>query len=876
MALNIWTQASGYSLGSFPENTQQEISLPVSSSSGITFKVISGELPPGLRLVGNKIKGSAYQVPRITTYEFCIRASAVAGISDRTFKITIEGESVPFFTTPAGPLDVNLPQQFFVLDSSYVNYQIEAYNTYTPYNNNIKFFIASGEGSLPPGLRLSESGLIYGLVEPAYSLKPVDGDGSFDNTYYDTVAFDFGQRPTNGYDSYSFDLVTFDYSLKAKAPKKLNRNYGFTVTITDGDNVEKRNFSIFVVGDDYFRADNETILNGTGLFTADNTYLRNPIWLTPSDLGTYRANNYVTVILDTYDIYDVFYDLEIVNAEVSMTSIKKTLTDNVIGGTKITIKNPSAIPQYGQYICFNNIIVGATSQPHQISAVTSLGNNEYRLTVVQPLEVDIPNNLFFYSGSLSQLPPGMSFDENTAEIFGVVPYQPAITKEYKFTASAWRLATSGEQARTPRVFTIKLQGEIESFITWVTPSDLGTANANFVSTLKVEATSTISTATILYTLESGRLPPGLSLAVDGEIIGKVTQYPTATSNGLTYFDLSTTPTSFDGGSTTFDYEYVFTVKAQDQLVYSATTRTFKIKIDTPNELVYSNITTKPFLNKTQRNYWKEFINDTTVFTPTSIYRPNDPNFGIQTTLSMMIYAGIETSDAAKYISAMGLNHKKKRFQFGSVKKATAILPGTRTEVYEVIYVEMIDPLEPGGKRLPSSIVYSPEPSLRTIDRNDDFYQPGYVKPNPTKDARMGQLGLDTGRLDPLLLSIDSAGYDTSTQAGESYFPNSISIWRERIKKWEDDAGNGLASERNYLPLWMRSIQPGDNQELDFQLAVPLCYCKIGAADDILLNIKFSGFDFKLLDYTVDRYIIDSVKGETADKYLVFKNDRITV
>jgi hypothetical protein len=75
---------------------------------------------------------------------------------------------------------------------------------------------------------------------------------------------------------------------------------------------------------------------------------------------------------------------------------------------------------------------------------------------------------------------------------------------------------------------------------------------------------------------------------------------------------------------------------------------------------------------------------------------------------------------------------------------------------------------------------------------------------------------------------------------------------------------------------MRSIQPGGNQELDFQLAVPLCYCKVGTADDILLNIKFSGFDFKLLDYTVDRYTIDSVKGQSQDKYLVFKNDRITV
>ena len=39
----------------------------------------------------------------------------------------------------------------------------------------------------------------------------------------------------------------------------------------------------------------------TGLFTADNTYLRAPVWLTPSDLGYRRANNYVTLFLDVYD-----------------------------------------------------------------------------------------------------------------------------------------------------------------------------------------------------------------------------------------------------------------------------------------------------------------------------------------------------------------------------------------------------------------------------------------------------------------------------------------------------------------------------------------------------------------------------------------------
>jgi hypothetical protein len=49
---------------------------------------------------------------------------------------------------------------------------------------------------------------------------------------------------------------------------------------------------------------------------------------------------------------------------------------------------------------------------------------------------------------------------------------------------------------------------------------------------------------------------------------------------------------------------------------------------------------------------------------------------------------------------------------------------------------------------------------------------------------------------------------------------------------------------------------------------------------IILNIKnyakTNDFNFNKLDYTADRYIIDSVEGYTQDKYLVFRNDRITL
>ena len=81
-------------------------------------------------------------------------------------------------------------------------------------------------------------------------------------------------------------------------PKKLNRHYDFKVSVSDGLAIVKRNFTIFVVGEDFLRADNIVVQVATGVFTADNTYVRTPIWITPGDFGFRRANNYVTLFLE--------------------------------------------------------------------------------------------------------------------------------------------------------------------------------------------------------------------------------------------------------------------------------------------------------------------------------------------------------------------------------------------------------------------------------------------------------------------------------------------------------------------------------------------------------------------------------------------------
>jgi hypothetical protein len=833
MTLNVWTQRSGYSLGSYPEREMFNVVLPVTSDAGVKYSVISGKLPDGLRIQGNHIVGTPYEVPRTTNFTFCIRASLNGSISDRTLTLEITSANGPEFVTPAGELPIGPSQQLFTLDSSYIDFQIEVTDLNLSSTQHLSFFISRDDGELPPGLVLTKDGRIVGFVQPALSIKPEDGSGTYDESIYDAVAYDFAFRPSNGYDSYIYDNVFYDYNTPTTPPKKLNRNYEFYVSVSDGDAVIKRKFDIFVVGDDYFRADNTFL---SGLFTADVTYLRKPIWLTPSYLGTYRANNYITIPLETYDTENIINTLETLN----------------------------------------------------------------------------PDN------STSTLPPGMLFDVNTSEIYGAVPYQPAITTTYKFTITSTRFSDKLETASSSRTFTINVIGEIDSVINWDTAADLGKINANFVSTLSVKATSSITDSTILYSLIDGALPPGLTLDLDGEIVGKVNQFgdftegsflsfldaehatsgytvivdggdafsinltpldgnpnPGTSSPGLTrFYDLVNGQpvfTTFDGGSTTVDRVYTFTIQARDQFGISATTRKFTLTVLTPNTILYSNIRVKPFLKNTidawandgisQRDRFKEFIYDTNIFTPSSIYRTNDPNFGLHTDLSMIIYAGIETTQAAAYVGAIGLNHKKKRFQFGSIKTSTAYVPGTKTAVYEVIYLEMIDPLEPNGKRLPSSIKTSKiKNNTITVDGDISFWS------NNINTMRID--APNANRPDPII-TVDSQGYFASNPNPNTYFPNSVTNWQERI----DAIG---PSERNYLPLWMRSIQPGTKEELGFKLAVPLCYCKVGKSADILLNIKHSGFDFSLIDYTVDRYIIDSVEGTNADKYLVFKNDRITL
>ena len=62
----------------------------------------------------------------------------------------------------------------------------------------------------------------------------------------------------------------------------------------------------------------------------------------------------------------------------------------------------------------------------------------------------------------------------------------------------------------------------------------------------------------------------------------------------------------------------------------------------------------------------------------------------RTQIKALAYAGIETKDIRDFVLT-AKNPLRKQYKFGEVKKAIAKATGTNDVVYEVIYVDLIDP-----------------------------------------------------------------------------------------------------------------------------------------------------------------------------------------
>ena len=809
-----WVTPAG-SLGIIVERNTLEIPVLATSSSGaITYSLIAGRLPRGLRLTNNVIKGSPVEVRRFTDYRFVIRANDGVDIEDRTFSISVDGSDVPYWVTQQGFLRVGQNNAYFVLDNAYVEFQLEADDTDINAGDSLEYYLVPVGGELPPGLSLSRTGLISGFTDPIFAVDySATQTGAYDTAAFDILPLDRPEARSNGFDSFLYDNVTFDYNEPSRAPRRLSRFYTFIVAVSDGVNEVRRVFRIYVVTEEFLQADNSILPVDTNLFQADATGDRVPLWITESNLGRFRADNYITIYLDVYD----------------PVSLSGTIT--------------------------------------------------YFLLATNP------------DGSASVIPPGLVLDTITGELAGRVPYQAAITKTYQFTMQAVNFPSSladinytivGDWASTriykeneavrylgfvyiclqenrnvvpvdgttwelgvataEKTFTVDIIGEIESAIQWISPTDIGTIKPNQPSTINVLAESLLYGNKVVYELYSGSLPPGLSLLSTGIIQGKVKQFADSQGPGLTrFFDRDsslvdstgtvTFNTTFDGDTTSFGKKFIFKIKARDTAQFAENIKEFFINVISSTEKTFANLYLKAFQTKDKRLDWYNFITNSNIFRSTDIYRYGDANFGIQTELKVLVFAGIESVGAVGYVQAMSQNHYRKNLKFGNVKYAIAKDLLTQEPIYEAIYVEVVDEFEKNGTSISGTVNLSNSINSKVLVSYD-------------------------------AIKVDSNIPFASDSDHQRIFPNSIKNMRRRIR------GVG-ERDREFLPLWMRSIQADSFVETGYVKALILCYVQPGKSEGVISRIKSSGFDFKSIDFTADRYVIDILDGEIEDKYLAF-------
>ena len=916
---SLWTQSSGTILATLQERQTTTVSLPLENPVAATA-LISGALPNGMRLESNAIVGTPLQVARETTSTFVIRATLDSVINDRTFKIITQGQDAPTWVTKTDLLPVGIDGQYFILDSAPVDFQLVAIDADTSAGQTLEYFIGNKDGELPPGISLTSTGKLVGVVDPILAIEKASAAGNYDDSGYDfqgMSGYDWSVRSNNGYDSYFYDTTVYGLSLPTASPKKLNRYYQFTVSVSDRDTIARRTFRIYVVGDDFFRSDTTLMQIGTGTFTADISHLRTPVWITPRDFGYRRANNYVTLVLDIIDPNTltgvVTYNLKSKNDDTTDSILPPGLSLDATTGeiAGVTPYQPAITTEYKFTINARRIEIDEEriqflQYAYEIIAQNSLQVKVNKLGEYASRAVGLEFNIDGYAYKANSI----STANTLYDVLNIdKPLHRALTK-----GTTIDLGTIGvlaqETVEKAKTFTIKLLGEIDSTIQWSTPENLGNISSNYVSTLSVLAKTTVPNATLLYSLESGTLPPGLALSYDGEIIGKINSFGTSVAPGLTVFDSN--QFSLDGNDTTVDRKYKFTVKAQDQFGYSAIQRQFTITVADPGDKLYSNLHVQPFMKEAKRATFINLINDAEIFLPEYIYRPNDPNFGLQRKIKMLAYAGIETKAVDQYVAAMAKNHTRKSLKFGAIKTAVAKTPGTNNIVYEVVYVEMIDPYESAKgnvrktikiknpqKQLINSIKYTPKDDLydglsnvvKVTTRNSgvvdvDFnaalklhlrdylvtYPVSTDLPVGLRDGTNVSVQFAQGtpvsnkyRPDPAnTITVDSNAISIDGSQDQTRYISNISHMRDAIR----DIG---VTEGNYLPLWMRTAQTGSVNQLGFVNAVPLVYCKPGTSAIIKNTLEFNEIDFTQYNFDIDRYVIDSTIGNSDEQYLLFAN-----
>ena len=876
MAQPVWDTPAG-SLGVVPESVFYQQTLLAYDPDGgeVYYEVIAGSLPEGVQCTANGIivgtpravaslQGVPTAVNQDVTSKFTVRAyteNLPRRIKDRTFTLTITGNDIPEFTTPAGSLG-----SFY--DGDRLNIQIGYTNT----DPNEVVVVRFAGGELPNGVTISSTGLISGYIQPAVNVTE-----------------------TPGYDLTPIYTLPYDFVVSA-----ISKNYQFTLEVTDGKTSNLRTFYFFVYDRSTLTADTTEITADTTTVTADETTERRPFIINsdPSDLGTIRGDNYYAhqFIGNDYDtpdlkyainvnegaglppgltldpnsgwyygyipdqgITEILYSFNVVTYQADFVGTPISCTATTFNTNIITCDSTIQIGE-GQPIVFTGTgFGGITASPTQVY---------YVLSVESDTEFTITDNL----------------STNTAVIL---------------TTSAGSVAANLIVASDPYPFTVTISGAVNAEVVWLTPNDLGYIENGDTSLLVIQAEN-VGGRTLSYRLKSGafnELPQGLELLPTGEISGRVS---------FNTFAVDLGSTTFDQNQTTWDSSFVFTVNAYaedtNQVVYDVTAvtvnsggigysslntpvltfstpvgasavqaqvgnvtvtsgaitsvevsdagagytspatltvtegfggsgatftpvmratgirdvvsvyKTFYLRLIRAYNKPYQNLSVQAMPPANDRVLIASLLDNEDIFVPEYIYRPDDPYFGKARRVVYQHAFGLAPDALETYVSSLYENHYWKNLVLGQIETAQALDPITGEVVYEVVYSKIIDNL---------------------------------VNANGDSVAKI--VNLPYNIIDPA---------DGSSVISQVY-PNSLVDMRNQVI----DVVGQISTK---LPLWMTSKQT-NGRILGFTPAWVLCYAQPGRGRQIAYYIQTQfGEQLNQVDFKVDRYVLDRTLSRNWD------------
>lgn len=421
------------------------------------------------------------------------------------------------------------------------------------------------------------------------------------------------------------------------------------------------------------------------------------------------------------------------------------------------------------------------------------------------------------------LPIGLTGDVNTGWITGTPLVNSRGINRYTFTV---RVVKNNSITSDPVIYTLNISNQVDENIQWITSANLGTIYNNTISNLYIEAIGT--DMNLLYLVDSGKLPPNLTLLDNGDITGRVSFQPSNEIKNM-------------GEKTIFEFT-VLAYSPEYPLVTSK--RTFTIAVEQLFTIPTENLYLKATLSLGDREVIKSLLTDSSLIPTEDVYRLNSNYFGKATDISFVHAYGINASTIQQYMASITKNHYWRNITLGEIKTARATDENGNV-IYEVVYSQVIDNLQNLKNQSISSEIVWP--------RKINLSLGPWITSTKEIFTSFSDIDID-GNLDNF----------TSLSVGSSrkLYPASLTNMGIRVA---DALGQNF--DYRLLPKWMTSQQE-NGEILGFIDAWVICHTKPEKSATIANNIR-NLWENKLnkINFKIDRYTVDKSATYNYNNYL---------